>query len=204
MLTRDLLAFVRAALPPPPAGVLEVGAGKGELARALAQAGYQVTAIDPAAEADSGVQERALLDAKGSFDAAVAVVSLHHIEPLEESCTHLATLVGPGAPLVIDEFDIDRCDERAVQWWLSQRRTLGFAEDGHEPSEMLARLRGHIHSLDTVRAALRPHFELGPAVPGPYLHRWELRPSLREAEVDLIADGLLPAVGCRLVAIRKH
>jgi hypothetical protein len=35
------------------------------------------------------------------------------------------------------------------------------------------------------------------------LHRWELRPGLRETEVDLIAEGLLPAVGCRQVATRR-
>ena len=48
----DVIAFVRAALPPPPARVLEVGAGDGELAAALAAAGYDVVAIDPASEAD--------------------------------------------------------------------------------------------------------------------------------------------------------
>ncbi len=203
MLTRELLAFVRAALPAPPSRVLEVGAGRGELAGALSDAGYEVTAIDPAAEPGGVVQQCSLLEVRGSFDAAVAVVALHHVSPLEESCAHLATLLAPEAPLVIDELDIDRYDERAVGWWMSQRRALGFVDEEHHPAGILAHLQEHIHPLEAVCAALRPYFDLGRPTPGPYLHRWELRASLHDAEVDLIASGLLPAVGARLIATRR-
>jgi SAM-dependent methyltransferase len=202
MLTRDLLAFVRSALPEPPCRVLEIGAGRGELAAAMRAVGYAVTAIDPAAEPGSDVEPLPLLEATGRFDAAVAIVSLHHVEPLEESCAHLASLIGPGGPLVMDEIDVDRYDERATRWWLSQREALGYAIDGHDPSGMVRQLQEHIHPLTAVCAALRPYFAVSQPVPGPYLHRWELRPSLYEVEVDLIADGLLPAVGARLVATR--
>jgi len=204
MLTRDLLAFVRAALPAPPARVLEIGAGKGELACALSDAGYAITAIDPAAEPGGVVQRCSLLEVHGSFDAAVASVALHHVNPLAQSCAHLATLIAPGGPVVVDEIDVDRYDERAVNWWLSQRRALGFAEQNRDPAQLIDHLREHIHSLATVCAALQPHFELGQPIPGPYLHRWELRPSLRDAEIDLIAEGVLPAVGCRLIAVRPR
>lgn len=202
MLTSDLLAFVRSSLPEPAARVLEIGAGKGELARELRNAGYEVTAIDPAAEADTGVEPISLLDARGEFDAAVAVVSLHHVEPLEESCAQLAARVSPGGRLVIDELDVDRYDERATGWWLAQRRALGTAPD-KDAAELINQLREHIHSLAVVCAALDPYFELGQPVRGPYLHRWELRESLLAVEVELIAHGLLPAVGARLVAVRK-
>jgi len=205
VVTRELMAFVRGALPASPARVLEIGAGKGEVARALSDAGYAVTAVDPAAEPGGIVTRCSLLETRGSFDVAVAVVSLHHIDPLEQSCAHLATLLPAGAPLVIDELDIDRYDERAMRWWYSQRQALGLGSDEHDhgPLEILDHMRDHIHSLEAVSAALRPHFELAPPVRGPYLHRWELRPSLYEAEVDLIAGGLLPAVGARLIAMRK-
>lgn len=203
MLTRDLLAFVRASLPQPPACVLEIGAGRGELAAELRAAGYAVTAIDPAAEAADEVQQLALLEAHGAFDAAVAVVSLHHVDPLEESCAHLASLMEPGAPLVIDEIDAARYDERAAGWWLSQRQALGFTDDGQTPPDMVNALRKHVHPLAAVCEALAPYFELAEPIRGAYLHRWELRPSVREVEVDLIADGLLPAVGARLIATRN-
>ena len=202
MLTRELLAFVRASLPPAPARVLEVGAGSGALARALTEAGYEVTAVDPAAEPDSIVQQLSLLDVRGSFDAAVAVVSLHHIEPLQESCNHLATLLAPGSSVVIDEIDIDRHDDRAVRWWQSQREALGFDNHERDAAQILEELHRHVHSLEKVSAALAPRFDFGSPVRGPYLHRWELRPGLREIEVDLIAEGLLPAVGARLIATR--
>jgi 2-polyprenyl-3-methyl-5-hydroxy-6-metoxy-1,4-benzoquinol methylase len=202
MLTPAVLAFVRSSLPAPPVRVLEVGAGSGELAAALAAAGYEVTAIDPAAEPGSQVRPETLLDASGSFDAAVAVVSLHHVDPLEESCAHLASLLEIGAPLVIDEIDLDRCDDRATRWWLGQRHALGAEEDQHAPSDVLEHLRAHIHPLTRVHAALRPYFDLGEPVRGPYLHRWGLRAGLEGIEVDLIAEGTLPAVGVRQVAIR--
>jgi SAM-dependent methyltransferase len=203
MLTPDLLAFVRSSLPETPARILEVGAGRGELAAALAAAGYEVTAIDPAADSDGSVQRRSLLEVSGSFDAAVAVVSLHHVDPLEESCAHLAGLIAPGGPLVIDEIDIDRYDERATAWWLGQRLALGFGDEDRDPAQILEFLRAHVHSWSSIRAALEPYFALGEPVRGAYLHRWNLRPGLREAEVDLIAEGLLPAVGSRQVATRR-
>jgi cyclopropane fatty-acyl-phospholipid synthase-like methyltransferase len=85
VLTRDLFAFVRSSLPEAPSRILEIGAGRGELAEALDAAGYQVTAIDPAANQGSRVQARSLIEVTGRFDAAVAVVALHHIRPLDES-----------------------------------------------------------------------------------------------------------------------
>jgi SAM-dependent methyltransferase len=203
MLTCDLLAFVRSALPDPPCRVLEIGAGRGELASSLDAAGYDVTPIDPAADEGSPVQRCSLLEVTGRFDAAVAVVSLHHVEPLEESCVHLATLIRPGAPLVIDEIDIDRYDERATGWWLAQRQAMGMTHEPSDPARILEDLRAHVHPLTSVSAALLPYFELGQPVRGAYLHRWDLRPALREAEVDLIAQGLLPAVGARQVGVRR-
>lgn len=203
MLTDDLLAFVRGALPPPPLRVLEIGAGRGELAAALAEIGYDITAIDPAAEPCGLVKPVSLLDVRDTFDAAVAVVSLHHVEPLEESCAHLAALVAPNGTLVVDEIDSERYDERAATWWLGQRRALGRSEEQATPATMLADLRHHIAPLVRVRDALVPFFGLGQPVRGPYLHRWELSPRLYEHEVELIARGNLPAVGARLVGTRN-
>jgi SAM-dependent methyltransferase len=204
MLTPDLLAFVRSSLPEAPARVLEIGAGRGELAAALTSAGYDVSAIDPAAEPGSHVRRESLLDATGTFHAAVAVVALHHVDPLEESVAHLATLMAPGAVLVLDEIDLDRYDERAVRWWLGQRQALGLSSPEQDPLGIIEQLRHHIHPSDRMRDALQPHFDLGHPIRGPYLHRWELRPGLHHAELELIAEGLIPAVGWRQVATRRH
>jgi SAM-dependent methyltransferase len=193
----DVQAFVRAALPPPPARVLEVGAGEGELAAALAGAGYDVLAIDPASQVPEVLAVPLLeLDAPpASFDAAVAVVSLHHVEPLEESCRRLGELVRPGGTLVVDEFDVELFDERGARWLLEHRED----DHDHAPAEMVAAMRDHLHPMRRMRAALQPWFAVGEPVPGPYLYRWYVPEGLRDAEIELIAAGELPATGARLV-----
>jgi len=130
MVATELLAFVRANLPAPPMRLLEIGAGDGALARALAQAGYEVLAIDPEpAGADvRPVALHELDEPSASFDAAVAVTSLHHVEPLEGSLRRLAQLLKPEGVLAVDEFDVAAFDERAAEWWLRQRHALGAAE----------------------------------------------------------------------------
>jgi SAM-dependent methyltransferase len=203
VLTSDVRAFVRANLPPPPARVLEVGAGSGELARGLTDAGYAVVAIDPEPGGEN-VDRVALADLAeppGSFDAAVAVLSLHHVDPLVQSCGRLAELVRPGGTLVVDEFDVAAFDERAASWWLDQRRALGESED-HEPSAMLDDLRAELHSAERIREVLGAGFEVTRPLRGSYLHRWDLDESLRPVEEELIAQGELPAVGVRFVGVR--
>ncbi len=201
--TTDLLSFVRASLPAPPARVLEIGAGDGELAQALRDDGYEVLAIDPEPRGE-GVQPLALNELDGSnapFDAALAVTSLHHVEPLEASLGRLAEVLEPGGVLVVDEFDVGTFDEQAAEWWLRRRRALGEAPD-KSAAELVAEHRAHLHPLERIVAALGPHFEVGTPVYGPYLYRWNLAESLRDDEVEAIAREEIPAVGARLVARR--
>ena len=204
MTSVDLRAFVRANLPEPPARVLDVGAGAGRLARSLRASGYEVVAIDPGSESED-VHAVALCDldeSAGSFAAAVAVVSLHHVDPLEESCRRLGEVVEPGGTLVIDEFDAGAFDLGAAAWWLEQRAAIGETQP-ETAQELVAEHREHLHPLDRIVAALEPYFELGPAVRGPWLHRWNLGDSLRAVEEDAIARGDLHAVGARLVGRRS-
>jgi SAM-dependent methyltransferase len=197
MPSADVIAFARASLPDPPVRVLEIGAGDGELAARLADAGYEVVAIDPASETD-GVRRVALheLD-EPPFDAALAVVSLHHVQPLDESFARLAALVRAGGVLAIDEVDFERFDERAARWWIDHSGHAG------DPGEMVAGVREHMHPLSRLREALEPWFALGEPVRGPYLYRWKMPADVREAEEALIAAGDLPATGARLVGIRR-
>lgn len=191
----DVIAFMRATLPPP-ARVLEVGAGDGELAAALTAAGYEVVAIDPASEAEN-VRRVALheLD-EAPFDAALAVVSLHHVDPLAESLARLAALVRPGGVLAIDEIDFERLDERAARWWLER------SGHGGDVADVLGVI-DHMHSLARLREGLEPDFELGEPVRGPYLYRWSIPTDVRADEETGIAAGEIPAMGARLVGIRR-
>jgi SAM-dependent methyltransferase len=199
----DLRAFVRANLPEPPARVLEVGAGAGRLAGALRAVGYEVLAIDPKSESED-VRAVALADLEepaGSFAAAVAIVSLHHVDPLEESCRKLGELVEAGGALVIDEFDLGAFDLGAAAWWLEQRAAIGEPQP-ETAEELVAEHREHLHPLERILAALEPHFELGPPLRGAWLYHWKLSESLRAVEEEAIARGRLPAVGARLVGRR--
>jgi len=204
MASVDLRAFVRANLPDPPARVLEVGAGAGRLAQALRAAGYEVVAIDPRSDNDD-VRAVALADLDepaGSFAAAVAVVSLHHVDPLEESCRRLGEVVEPGGTLIVDEFDVGAFDRGAAAWWLEQRHALG-EEQSQTADELVADHREHLHPLERILVALDPYFELGLPLRGAWLHRWNLGDSLRIVEDEAIARGRLRAVGTRLVGRRR-
>jgi ubiquinone/menaquinone biosynthesis C-methylase UbiE len=194
----DAIAYVRAALPPPPARVLEVGAGEGELAGVLSAAGYDVTAIDPAGEPPVLPVALEDLDAPPrSFDAAVAMVSLHHVMPLGASLRRLSEVLRRGARLVVDEFAVEHLDERASAWWLTH------AGADQEPAHHVAHMREHLHSLAHIREQLAPWFDLSEPIPGAYMYRWKIAPELRDEEEAAIASGALPATGARFIAIRR-
>src|SRR5829696_6275546 len=100
----EFTEFALSQLPPAPQRVLEVGCGQeGGVAPALAEAGYDVLAIDP--EAPEGALYRRVtleeLDDPGPFDAVVAGRVLHHVHPLGPALDKLARL---ASLLIVDEF----------------------------------------------------------------------------------------------------
>jgi SAM-dependent methyltransferase len=204
MVDSEVAAFVSANLPPPPCGVLEVGAGEGELATALAAVGYTVTAIDPNPRGEHvhGIALGDLDPEAGAFESAVAIRSLHHVEPLGPSVQRLAEVLQPGAPLVIDEMDVAAFDRRAAEWWLRQKAARGEAPD-KTPEQLVDDHRSHLHPLDAILEALSGWFTVGAPVRGTWLYRWDLGESYRVEEETLIASGQLPAMGARIVAIRR-
>jgi len=200
----EVEAWVRANLPPAPARILEIGAGEGELARRLRAAGYDVTAIDPRSTSSdvAPVALDALPQPPEPYDAAVAVVSLHHVDPLEASVERLAAVLSPGAPLLLDEFDVSALDERAAEWWLEQRRERG-AEETESPGELIETMRSKVHAIEDLVDALGPQFEVERPLRGTYLYRWKLDESLRPLEEQLVASGELPRTGVRIIARRR-
>jgi SAM-dependent methyltransferase len=135
------------------------------------------------------------------FDAAVAITSLHHVEPLEDSLRRLAQLLEPDGVLVVDEFDVAAFDERAAAWWLRQRHALGAAE--HASAEELVGENIARTCTRSSGSSQQPHFHVGTPLYGPYLYRWDLDEALRSQEEDAIARAEIPAVGARLLALRN-
>jgi SAM-dependent methyltransferase len=133
-----LIDFVLSQLPPAPCRVLEVGCGKGELARGLVEHGYDVVAIDPEAP-DGEIFRRTTIEAledPGPFDAVVASLSLHHVHDLGAALDKLRRL--SDGPLILNEHAWDRLEPMRPEW-----------EEEHEG----------LHGYGAMRAELDARFE---------------------------------------------
>ena len=202
-------AFAREHLPAPPARVLEIGCGGGEVALALAGDGYDVTAIDPRAPdgpifRQVGLEE--FLDEDG-FDAVVASVSLHHLERLDAAVDRIAQLLRPGGLLVVEEFAKERLTGVTARWYHLQRQALAAVGLDGKPvaedfDEWLAHWHeGHadVHPAADVRRALERRFAERFAAWGPYLFDHRLQDAVEPLERALIKAGAIEATGFRYV-----
>jgi SAM-dependent methyltransferase len=110
---------VRALLPAPPADALDLGAGRGIAAYALARDGYRVTALEPDPSEIVGARAiRALARATdtaievveqhgedlpfpaASFDVVFARAVLHHARDLGRLCSEIGRVLRPGGLVV--------------------------------------------------------------------------------------------------------
>lgn len=198
--------FARQHLPAPPARLLEVGCGQGELTTTLAVAGYDVLGIDPAAPLGDRFRRLTLeeLDEQGPFDGVLAAFSLHHIRDLEAALDKVASLLDPDGIVVVEEFAWDRLDEPTLEWLFQQRRGLGAAGRGVAPISAAA-LREEweaehlgLHGEAALRSALTARFEQGAFIRTPFLHRL-LGSDTEVLEQALVENGEIRALGFRYV-----
>jgi SAM-dependent methyltransferase len=183
-------ALIRGELPPPPARVLEVGCGSGELARALSADGYDVVAVDPNAP-DGAIFRRTTIEElgdEGPFDAAVASLSLHHVDDPGVVAARVRSLLKPGARFIVREFAWDLVDEPTARWDYARRgRDGGLAEWREEHDDL--------HGFAPLRAALDAHFSERSFEWGPYLAEFEPGEGHAAEERELIEAGKIRAVG---------
>jgi SAM-dependent methyltransferase len=198
--TSSLQEFVLGELPAPPARVLEVGCGQGELARALDASGHSVLAIDPVAPRGA-IFERTTIeelhDGAGPFDAVVASRSLHHVHDLDRVLAKVARL----APLlVVEEFAWDRLDDATARWYDDQRAR---SPDPPAPASEWASRHAHLHGFEALRAGLGRHFAEREFAFVPYLYRYLHVPELEPREAELIAAGSIQALAFRFVGTAR-
>lgn len=192
----NLHALALRELPPPPARVLEVGCGSGELARALSADGYDVVAVDPNAP-EGEIFRRTTLEAlgdEGPFDAALAALSLHHLDDLDAALGNLHSLLHPGAPFVVREFAWDLVDEPTARWDYERRGRYGGLAEWRAEHEGL-------HGFDAMRAALDRRFRERSFEWGPYLSEYDPAEGHAAEEQRLIESGDIRAVGFAYVGL---
>ena len=190
--TEQTTAFLREALRGR-RRVLEVGCGRGDVARALAAAGHEVTALDhelrhlppgPPPPGLTYVEHDFLAYDAALFDAVVFTASLHHIAPLDRAVERAAALTAPGGLVIADDFDLDAPDAETLRWYYELQELLVAAGvypagrvDPPRP-DPLARWRdAHAHDppLHTgaqLRRALDDHLALRERRRCEYLYRY--------------------------------
>ena len=206
---RSFHEFAREHLPAPPARVLDVGCGQGELTTALTAAGYDVLGIDPVAPPGDRFRRLKLEDIEETepFDAIVAGRSLHHIRDLDGGLDKIAGLLPPGGALVVDEFAWDRLDETTLDWLYGQRRALAAAGHGEAPAsydelrrEWEAEHLG-LHGFAALREGLDARFDEREFEWVPYLHRTLAGVATEVLEQALIDAGAIQALGFRYAGV---
>jgi SAM-dependent methyltransferase len=210
---RALYEFVLSQLPSPPARVLEVGCGDGDLSRGLARAGYSVTGIDPEPP-EGAIFRRARLEDyydDGEFDAVVASVSLHHVDDLGSAVERVEQLLRHGGLLLLEEFAKERFAGATAEWYYHQRRALAAVGSDAAPItedfEVWLR-RWHeehadIHPLTDLRRELDARFLQRYCGWVPYLFDYGLNDSFESVERELIESGAIEATGFRYVGERS-
>jgi len=203
----DFESFVLGRVPPPPARILEVGCGAGDLARGLAAAGHEVTAIDPDAP-EGSIFRRVSLEEfaePGPFEAVVASRSLHHVPDLDVAVEKIDSLLVRGGLVLLDDYAKERFDRKTAAWYFEHRRTIAAADGPEAPAsleECIAEWEeddAHIHGEVEMKAALDHRFRQQYLAWVPYLWR-DLEGAASFADEQAAIDaGIIAAMGFRYV-----
>jgi SAM-dependent methyltransferase len=178
--------------------LLEVGCGEGRLALALADAGYDVTAIDPRAPKGEIFRQVLLeeFEADSPFDAVVARWSLHHVDDLGMAFDRVRSLLRPAGLFVIGEYGWELMDESTVRWLSRVADGRGWSLDGWRAEH------DDLHRYGDFTRELEPRFRQRSFRWTPYVARMLDRPELEPEEARLIEAGEIRALGFEYVGER--
>jgi SAM-dependent methyltransferase len=209
--------FVRAQLPPVPAGVLEIGCGRlGGFVPALLDGGYDAVGVDPEAPEGPAYHrvEFEQYEPPQPVACVVASTSLHHVADLEEVLARVATTLVPGGTLVVVEWAWERFDQATARWcfdrlpaatpstepgWLQRHRDQWVASG--QPWEAVVGAWAQAEGLHTGREIVRgldARFDRRLYADGPYFFA-DLDGVGEEDEQSAIDAGLIQATGIRYV-----
>ena len=197
--TRDTVAFISTHTEPP-ATLIEVGCGRGEVARELIGRGFRVIALDSDPESVSTAVANGVHAIVASWpefdcqavDAVVFTRSLHHMEALGDAVRRAKELLRPGGVLLVEDFAYDSADQSTIDWFLEilespEARTLIVPTDqGHDlvtdllkssaPLDTWAENHDHdLHTVDQMSAAIAREFGSLKKASVPYLYRYLVR-----------------------------
>jgi SAM-dependent methyltransferase len=193
--------------------ILEVGCGRGDVARRLGAAGFSVTALDvalpdPSPAPNVAFVEHDFLQLDGApldaapFDAVVFTASLHHISPLAAAIDQAHRLLTPGGLLVADDFDLEAPSAATLRWYYDLQDLLAAAElfprdhvDLAAPDVVERWRAAHTHEppLHTgvqMRRAIAEHFDLRDIRGAAYLYRYLTKHLPRDARGIAVAQQI--------------
>jgi SAM-dependent methyltransferase len=193
--------------------ILEVGAGDGELARALREAGHEVRAIDrdPRADDVEGVERLRLedLEVDEPFEAVVARSSLHHLADVGAAIGALVRALAPGGQLIVLGFAWDLVDFSTASWMYAESLRLGQVDASRDPVGFYEDWRTARQSLlrwDQLRALLDAVADQELFVWVPYLADAYLDGDdhARQREREQLTEGRLHSGAFRYVGRRSR
>ncbi len=172
--------------------------------RDLAAAGYDAFGVDPRAPVGPEFRQIDFRELDETFDAAVAVRVLHHVDPLDAAVAKLASL---APTLIVDEFAPERIGGAAQDWYEAQYRILVAGGATPEAPPSLDEWRGRhagLHVSETLLGALHTQYDERVLEWRPYLYRWLRGPTTEALEQALIDAGAFPAIGYRWCGTRRR
>jgi SAM-dependent methyltransferase len=176
--------IARAALPAPPARVVEIGCGRlGGFVPMLLSGGYAAIGVDPEAPAGESYRrvEFEKLELPERVDAVIACTSLHHVADPELVVDRIAGALTSAGTLVVIEWDWASFDEPTARWcferlarddtpsWLHRLRDE-WADSGQSWDASL-RNWTHVHGVHPAQELIRlldGRFERVHLAHGPY------------------------------------
>jgi SAM-dependent methyltransferase len=209
---------VRAALPDPPARVVELGCGTvgGHVPMLLAE-GYEALGVDP--EAPEGAEYRRveferLEDPPAEAAAIVASASLHHVEDPRVVLDAIGRALAPGGRVIVVEWDWEAFDRPTSDWcfrrlgpdddggWLHRHRDAWVASGTSWDDYLRGWAKEHrIHPARELLALLAERFRLDPPVRGPYFFA-DLDGTTEDDEARAIEAGEIRAARLDVVGVR--